>query len=77
MVILDLHEFQAMGDDPAGNRERFLAVWRQIAEHCKDAPGEVLFEILNEPSGKLTPNCGTPCSARPWGSSGKPTPTAP
>ena len=38
MVILDLHEYEAMGDDPAGNREPFLAVWRQLAEHCKDAP---------------------------------------
>ncbi|MGA2257953.1 MAG: cellulase family glycosylhydrolase, partial [Thermoguttaceae bacterium] len=55
MVILDFHEFQAMGDDPAGNKERFLAVWRQIAEHCKDAPDDVVFEILNEPNKKVTP----------------------
>jgi len=55
MVILDLHEYHAMGEDPVGNKERWLAVWRQIAEHCKDAPGEVLFELLNEPNNKLTP----------------------
>ena len=60
MVILDFHEFQAMGDDPAGNKERFLAVWRQIAEHCKDAPDDVLFEILNEPNKKLTPELWNP-----------------
>ena len=60
MVILDLHEFQAMGGDPAGNKERFLAVWRQIAEHCKDAPDDVLFEILNEPNKKLTPELWNP-----------------
>ena len=54
-VILDLHEFQAMGENPAGNKARFLAVWRQIAEHCREAPDTVFFEILNEPNKKLTP----------------------
>jgi len=54
-VILDLHEFQAMGRDPQGNHERFLATWRQLAERYADAPDDVLFEILNEPNGKLTP----------------------
>jgi endoglucanase len=60
MVILDLHEFQAMGEDPAGNKAQFLAVWRQIAEHCKNLPDEVLFEILNEPNKKLTPEVWNP-----------------
>ena len=55
LVILDFHEFMAMGRDPERNRERFLAMWQQIAGHYKNAPSEVLFEILNEPNGKLTP----------------------
>ena len=55
MVILDFHEFQAMGKNPAGTKERFLALWRQIAERYKDAPDDVVFEILNEPNEKLTP----------------------
>jgi endoglucanase len=55
MVILDFHEFTQMGRDPERNRERFLAMWDQIAGHYKNAPSEVLFEILNEPNGKLTP----------------------
>ena len=55
LVILDLHEFQAMGLDPQGNRERFLATWRQLAEHCREASADVLFEILNEPNKTLTP----------------------
>jgi endoglucanase len=59
-VIVDFHEFRAMGDDPAGNRERMLAVWRQIAEHCRDAPDDVFFEILNEPNRKLTPDIWNP-----------------
>jgi endoglucanase len=60
VVILDFHEFQAMGNDPEGNKPRMLAIWRQIAEHCKDAPADVFFEILNEPNKKLTPELWNP-----------------
>jgi endoglucanase len=44
-----------MGNDPAANKARFLAFWKQAAPRYKDAPDSVLFEILNEPSRKLTP----------------------
>jgi endoglucanase len=54
-VILDFHEFNGMGEDPEGNKERFLAFWRQVAAHCEKAPDQVVFEILNEPCKKLTP----------------------
>ncbi|MDH3210494.1 MAG: glycoside hydrolase family 5 protein, partial [Burkholderiaceae bacterium] len=33
---------------------RFLAQWKQIAEHYRDAPATVMFELLNEPNGTLT-----------------------
>jgi len=55
MVILDMHEYNAMGNDPEGNKERFLSFWRQVAPHFKDAPENVIFEILNEPCRRLTP----------------------
>ena len=55
MVILDFHEFNDMAKDPQAKKDRFLAMWTQIAEHCKDRPSDVLFEILNEPNGQLTP----------------------
>ncbi|HVV70192.1 MAG TPA: glycoside hydrolase family 5 protein [Verrucomicrobiae bacterium] len=54
-VILDFHEFNRMGDNPEGNKERFLAFWRQLADHCQNTPDSVLFEILNEPNKNLTP----------------------
>lgn len=54
-VILDLHEFNRMGQDPQGYREPFLAFWRQVAAHFQNAPESVLFELLNEPNRKLTP----------------------
>ncbi len=54
MVILDMHEYNLMGKDPEGNKERFLSFWRQVAPHFKDAPENVIFEILNEPCRELT-----------------------
>jgi endoglucanase len=54
MVILDMHEFTQMADDPIGKKEMFLAVWRQLAPRYKDQPSQVIFEVLNEPNQKLT-----------------------
>jgi endoglucanase len=56
LVVLDLHEFGAMGDDPEGNHEKFLSTWRQLSDHYRTASDRVLFEILNEPSKELTPD---------------------
>jgi endoglucanase len=55
LVILDLHEYGALGNDPEANRDKFIAFWRQLSAHCRTAPASVLFELLNEPSRKLTP----------------------
>ena len=55
MVILDLHNYEDIAKDPMGFKPRFLAYWKQIAAHFQQAPDSVLFEILNEPNGKLTP----------------------
>ena len=52
MTIIDFHEHGAMEKDPLGTKPMLLAQWKQIAEHYKDAPEEVLFEIANEPNMK-------------------------
>jgi endoglucanase len=52
MAIVDLHEHHAMQENPLGNKAMFLSMWKQIAEHCKNYPSEVLFEICNEPNMK-------------------------
>jgi len=54
-VILDLHNYEDIAQAPVAYKPRFLAYWKQIAAHFQDAPDSVLFEILNEPNGKLTP----------------------
>ena len=52
MAIVDLHEHHAMGQDPLGNKAKFLSMWKQIAEHCKNYPNSVMFEVANEPNMK-------------------------
>jgi len=52
-VIIDLHNYDEMMSDPWGNTDRFLDIWRQLAEHYKDYPVNVLFELLNEPNSQL------------------------
>ena len=50
---LDYHNDDALMKHPDANADRFVATWKQIAEHYKDAPASIFFELLNEPYGKL------------------------
>ena len=52
-VILDMHHYLELFDDPDGNRARFAELWRQVALSFKDAPANVWFELINEPNNKL------------------------
>ncbi len=54
MVIFNIHHYEEIFDNPAGERAKFLSIWEQLSDHFKDKPGEVIFEILNEPHGNLT-----------------------
>ena len=56
-VSIDLHYYPYinMSEGEAGvtfdeNINRFYALWQQIAEHYKDYPPEVYFDVLNEPN---------------------------
>jgi endoglucanase len=53
-VVLNVHHYQEIFTDPDGERERFLALWQQLATHFSDRPGGLLFEVLNEPHDSLT-----------------------
>jgi endoglucanase len=54
-VIIDMHHFVGMTMDPDAELPRFLGVWKQVAEHYKKAPANVMFEVLNEPHDTLNP----------------------
>jgi endoglucanase len=53
-VIVNIHHFDAFTSDPAGQTEKFYALWRQIANHYAQHPTTVAFELLNEPRGAAT-----------------------
>jgi endoglucanase len=53
MVILDLHNYNDVAADPGAFKPRLLSFWQQVGERYKDAPDALLFEVLNEPNGKL------------------------
>lgn len=52
-IIVDFHHYEQLMTDPRNNRDRFLGIWKQLAVHYRDYPATVLFELLNEPNGRL------------------------
>jgi endoglucanase len=53
-VMINIHHFDDFTSDPKGQTPRFLAIWRQIAEHYEKAPADLAFELLNEPKDAAT-----------------------
>jgi len=56
VIIVNMHHYEEMALDANGHQERYVAMWKQIAEHYQSYPNTLLFELLNEPNGALTPN---------------------
>ena len=64
-VVMDMHHYRQLDGDALDAGEaavpdavverRFLALWRQIGEHFRDAPPALAFELYNEPHGRLGP----------------------
>nr|AGU11488.1 Cellulase [uncultured organism] len=52
-VIIDEHDFNKCSDDPDACAPKLKAFWQQIGDRYRGAPRSVLFELLNEPHGKL------------------------
>lgn len=52
-VILNIHHFHELMDDPEGEFPKFEALWQQIAVQFADYPDDLWFEFLNEPSKAL------------------------
>ncbi len=53
-IVINMHHYEEIYVDPASHKERYLAIWRQIADHYKDYPSDLIFELLNEPTNNLT-----------------------
>ncbi|MBN2341156.1 MAG: cellulase family glycosylhydrolase [Deltaproteobacteria bacterium] len=52
-IIVDLHHYEEIMKDPDAHMDRFLGLWKQIAERYKDRPETVAFELMNEPCENL------------------------
>lgn len=52
-LILDLHHFDAIMQDPMGNENLLLSIWKQLATRYKDEPDSLVFELLNEPQANM------------------------
>lgn len=54
-IIINMHHHDALIENPAGQKTRFLSQWKQISEFFSSYTDSLLFEVLNEPNGALTP----------------------
>lgn len=55
IVILDEHDYNACSQDLSVCRAALTDFWLQVGARYRDTPNTVLFELLNEPHDKLTP----------------------
>jgi endoglucanase len=53
-AVINMHHYEAFADRPSAHKERFIAMWRQIARRYGDMPDALYYEPLNEPYGQLT-----------------------
>ena len=63
-VIVDLHHYEELMKQPNENAERLVGIWKQIAEHYKDQPTSVAFELINEPCDQLKSEVLNPITKR-------------
>ena len=54
VVVINMHHHKEIFVSPEKHNERFLDLWKQVAEHYHKYPATLFFEILNEPSKQHT-----------------------
>lgn len=52
-IVLNVHHFDEVYLKPEEKLPQLAGIWKQLAEHYKSQPDDVVFEILNEPHTKL------------------------
>ncbi|MCI0379187.1 MAG: glycoside hydrolase family 5 protein [Gemmataceae bacterium] len=52
-IIINVHHYDEIMREPDEHFPRLEALWEQISARYKDRPTDVVFELLNEPNGKL------------------------
>lgn len=52
-VIINIHHYNAMNENPDAELPRLFALWEQLATYYQDYPPQLLFEVFNEPNNTL------------------------
>jgi len=53
-VILNAHHYNDLNEDPDTHEPRLEALWRELSIRYRDAPPELIFELINEPHSAMT-----------------------
>jgi endoglucanase len=53
-VMINIHHFNELDQNPAATTDEFLKIWRQIAAHYEKFPRQLAFELDNEPHENAT-----------------------
>ena len=53
-VMINIHHFNALDQNPTNATAEFLAIWRQIGDHYKNFSRQLVFELDNEPHDNAT-----------------------
>ena len=53
-VILDVHHYTELMEYPQAHVPRLTAIWEQLGAHYAGYSDALIFELINEPNGKMT-----------------------
>jgi len=53
-IVVNMHHYDPLIENPAAERERFISMWGQIGEYFQNYPEDLVFELLNEPRDHMT-----------------------
>ncbi|NQY12317.1 MAG: glycoside hydrolase family 5 protein [Henriciella sp.] len=53
-VIVNVHHYDALNENPGAHEPRLEAIWGQLSVHFEGAPETLIFETINEPHTKMT-----------------------
>lgn len=53
-VIINVHHYDALNEDPDTHEPRLEALWDQLSRHYAGASDAIIFETLNEPHSEMT-----------------------
>lgn len=63
-VMINIHHFNALDQNPTNAAPEFVAIWKQIAAHYEAFPAQLAFELDNEPHENATTALMNPIDAQ-------------